>query len=93
MAAFRVISNPYRGTVVYLVREAKGRVEEGKVHHVLLRLAAADGRQVVPQGQQPRYRRFKLALMDGACVVMSFHVASRHASQASEGRSGAKDVR
>ena len=55
------------------------------MHHVLLRLAATDGRQVVPQGQQQRYRRIKLALY----VTMSFHVTHRHtchASQSTDGR-------
>lgn len=60
-------------TVLYLVRKAKSRVEEGKVHHVLLRLAAADGRQMVPQGQQQRNRRIKLALWV-SCRFTSHHV-------------------
>lgn len=54
------------------------------MHHVLLRLAATDGRQVVPQGQQQRYRRIKLALY----VTMSFHVTHRHTCHASQSTVG-----
>ena len=54
------------------------------MHHVLLRLAATDGRQVVPQGQQQRYRRIKLALH----VTMSFHDTHRHTCHASQSTVG-----